>query len=253
MATLKSSFSTDRQTPHPVPCSPSPYNDRLPVHRPRQCRPKNIRRNPSPRPREATAALVARSLFPVEIGETVKSVEPKKVRRVSGQLLSTTFAQLADLLHSGVPLLRSLEVIQKQTSQPGLKQVLDEIHHQVEEGSTLADAMNRFPRIFNDMSISMIRAGGEGGFLEEALTRVAQFTEAQEDMKKRTLGRNGLSGLPVRGGLYRGYRADRVFRAPVRRPLRPAPRTQRTPGRDRLAPLVQRYPAACTAGGLPWS
>ena len=138
--------------------------------------------------REATAALIARSLFPVEIGETVKSVEPKKVRRVSGQLLSTTFAQLADLLHSGVPLLRSLEVIQKQTSQPGLKQILDEIHHQVEEGASLADAMNRFPRIFNDMSVSMIRAGGEGGFLEEALTRVAQFTEAQEDMKKRTLG-----------------------------------------------------------------
>ncbi|MGD0654290.1 MAG: type II secretion system F family protein [Thermoguttaceae bacterium] len=138
--------------------------------------------------REATAALVARSLFPVEIGESVKSIEPKKVRRVPGQLLSTTFAQMADLLHSGVPLLRSLEVIQKQTTHAGLNHILEEIHHQVEEGATLADAMNRFPRIFNDMSISMIRAGGEGGFLEEALSRVAQFTEAQEDMKKRTLG-----------------------------------------------------------------
>jgi type II secretory pathway component PulF len=142
----------------------------------------------APGRREATAALVARSLYPVEIGESIKTVEPKKIRRVSGQLLSTTFSQLADLLHSGVPLLRSLEVIQKQTSHAGLTQILDEIHHQVEEGSTLADAMNRFPRIFNDMSVSMIRAGGEGGFLEEALTRVAQFTEAQEDMKKRTLG-----------------------------------------------------------------
>jgi type II secretory pathway component PulF len=142
----------------------------------------------APGRREATAALVARSLFPVEIGESVKSVQPKKVRRVSGQLISTTFAQLADLLHSGVPLLRSLEVIKKQTSHAGLNHILDEIHHQVEEGSTLADAMNRFPRIFNDMAISMIRAGGEGGFLEEALTRVAQFTEAQEDMKNRTLG-----------------------------------------------------------------
>jgi len=138
--------------------------------------------------REATAALVARSLFPVEISETAKSIEPKRVRRVPGQLLSTTYAQLADLLHSGVPLLRSLEVIQKQTSHPGLNHILGEIHHQVEEGATLAEAMNRFPRIFNDMAINMVRAGGEGGFLEEALTRVAQFTEAQEDLKKRTLG-----------------------------------------------------------------
>jgi general secretion pathway protein F len=138
--------------------------------------------------REATAALVARSLFPVEIGETVKSIEPKKVRRVPGQLLSTTYGQMADLLHSGVPLLRSLEVIQKQTTHAGLRHILDEIHHHVEEGATLADAMSRFPRVFNDMSISMVRAGGEGGFLEEALSRVAQFTEAQEDMKKRTMG-----------------------------------------------------------------
>lgn len=138
--------------------------------------------------REATAALVARSLFPVEIGETVKSIEPKRVRRVPAQLLAATFAQLADLLKSGVPLLRSLEVIQKQTSHSGLNHILGEVHHQVEEGATLGDAMNRFPRIFNEMSISMVRAGGEGGFLEEALTRVAQFTEAQDDMKKRTLG-----------------------------------------------------------------
>jgi type II secretory pathway component PulF len=138
--------------------------------------------------REATAALVARSLFPVEINEAAKAVETKRVRRVPAQLLATTFGQLADLLKSGVPLLRSLEVIQKQTSHNGLKHILGEVHHAVEEGSTLAEALNRFPRIFSDMAVSMIRAGGEGGFLEEALTRVAQFTEAQEDMKKRTLG-----------------------------------------------------------------
>ncbi len=138
--------------------------------------------------REATSSLVARSLFPLEIGETVKSVEPKRVRRVPAQLLATTFGQLADLLKSGVPLLRGLEVIQRQTSHSGLNHILAEIHHLVEEGSTLADAMARFPRIFSDMAVSMVRAGGEGGFLEEALTRVAQFTEAQEDMKKRVLG-----------------------------------------------------------------
>jgi type II secretory pathway component PulF len=142
----------------------------------------------APGRREATAALVAKSLFPVEVGENVKAIEPKKVRRVSGQLLSTTFAQMADLLKSGVPLLKALEVIQKQTSHAGLNQILSEVHHHVEEGSTLAEALARYPRIFNDMAVSMIRAGGEGGFLEEALTRVAQFTEASEDMKKRTVG-----------------------------------------------------------------
>jgi general secretion pathway protein F/type IV pilus assembly protein PilC len=103
-------------------------------------------------------------------------------------LLSVTYSQLSDLLRSGVPLLRSLEVIRKQTSHAGMNQVLGEICHAVEEGSTLADALGRFPRIFGDMAVNMIRAGGEGGFLEEALTRVAEFTEASEDLKKRTIG-----------------------------------------------------------------
>ncbi len=138
--------------------------------------------------REATAALVVRSLFPVEINDAVRLAAPQQVRRVPAQLLAVTFSQLADLLRSGVPLLRALDVMQKQTSHSGLNQILGEVHHQVEEGATLAEAMGRFPRIFSEMAVSMVRAGGEGGFLEEALTRVAEFTESQEDLKKRTLG-----------------------------------------------------------------
>jgi general secretion pathway protein F/type IV pilus assembly protein PilC len=48
--------------------------------------------------------------------------------------------------------------------------------------------MSKFPRVFGEMATSMVRAGGEGGFLEEALSRVAEFTEAQDDLKKRTIG-----------------------------------------------------------------
>ena len=91
-------------------------------------------------------------------------------------------------LRSGVPLLRSLEVLRKQTSHAGLKSVLGEVHRQVEDGASLADAMGHFQAVFGEMAVSMVRAGGEGGFLEEALARVAEFTEAQDDLKKRTAG-----------------------------------------------------------------
>jgi general secretion pathway protein F/type IV pilus assembly protein PilC len=138
--------------------------------------------------REALAALSGRSLFPLEVQADAAVIEPRRVRRVPNQLLANTFGQMADLLHSGVPLLRSIEVIEKQSTHAGLAQVLGEVHHHVEDGETLAQAMNRFPRVFGEMAISMVRAGGEGGFLEEALARVAQFTEAQEDLKKRTIG-----------------------------------------------------------------
>jgi general secretion pathway protein F len=138
--------------------------------------------------REAATNLVAKSLFPLDVSEAGTVVETKSIRRVPAPLLAVTYSQLADLLRSGVPLLRALEVIRKQTSHAGMNQMLGEICHYVEEGATLADAFNHFPRVFGEMAVNMIRAGGEGGFLEEALTRVAEFTESSEDLKKRTLG-----------------------------------------------------------------
>ncbi len=138
--------------------------------------------------REAMAALAGQALFPIEIRPEAGAVDDRKVGRIPAQLLATTYGQLADLLQSGVPLLRALDVLQRQTSHVRLKHVLGQIQHQIEEGATLADAMSRYRRVFGDMVVSMVRAGGEGGFLEEALSRVAEFTEAQEDIRKRTLG-----------------------------------------------------------------
>ncbi|MHB8898363.1 MAG: type II secretion system F family protein [Thermoguttaceae bacterium] len=138
--------------------------------------------------REALANLAGRALFPLNVRAETVAATPSNVRRVPAQLRATMYAQMADLLRSGVPLLRSLAVLMRQTTHSGLKEVLGEVHRHVEDGSTLSEAMARYPRVFGEMSISMIRAGGEGGFLEEALTRVAEFTETQEDLRKRTTG-----------------------------------------------------------------
>jgi general secretion pathway protein F/type IV pilus assembly protein PilC len=138
--------------------------------------------------REAAAALAGKALFPVTMEDARPMGEPKKLRRVPAAQLAVVYGQMADLLRSGVPLLRALTVVENQTSQPGLKSILEDIRRQVEDGKTLADAMVRFQNVMGEMAVSMVRAGGEGGFLEEALTRVAQFTEGQDDLKKRTMG-----------------------------------------------------------------
>jgi len=138
--------------------------------------------------REAIAALSARGLFPIEVGADSADDDQKQVRRVPAQLMSVTYGQLSDLLGSGVPLLRALEVIQKQTSHKGLSRVLGQVRHSVEDGASLSEAMEPFPRVFGEMATSMVRAGSEGGFLEEALLRVADFTETQDDLKKRVVG-----------------------------------------------------------------
>jgi len=138
--------------------------------------------------REALNMLSGRSLFPLSVTAGSVSTSDLARKRVKGQVMAMTYSQLSSLLKSGVPLLRSLRIIQEQTSDKTLKAILDEIHLKVEDGRSFADAMTGYPRAFSDMAVNMARAGSEGGFLEEALERVARFTEQQEDLKSETIG-----------------------------------------------------------------
>jgi general secretion pathway protein F/type IV pilus assembly protein PilC len=138
--------------------------------------------------RDAVAALTGRSLFPLEVAADQPARQFGLRRRVSAQVMVTTYGQLAALLRSGVPLLRSLDVIRNQTSRRTLAEVLEDVHDRVKDGASLADAMSHHRSVFGEMAVNMVRAGGEGGFLEDALDRVALFAERQEDLKSRTMG-----------------------------------------------------------------
>ena len=137
---------------------------------------------------EAAASLSAGGLFPLTLMPQLQQTVSGKVRRVGAQTMAAFYSQLADLLHGGVPLLRSIKILQDQTSNPNLKFVLDQVYHRIEEGETLAEVMGRFPVVFGEMGIQMVRAGSEGGFLEESLIHVAKYTEAQDDLKGRITG-----------------------------------------------------------------
>lgn len=139
---------------------------------------------------EAVNALSGRSLFPTRIALAETEVRQKAAvgKRVGGRQIAAVFSQLADLLASGVPLLKSLEILETQSSKPAVTGVLQDVRQQVADGTRLADAMRRHPKVFNELALSMVRAGEEGGFLEEALKRVAIFTEHQEDLKGRVVG-----------------------------------------------------------------
>ena len=135
------------------------------------------------------AMLDARGLFPVHIAQNKGTAHGKRGGlAVKSRVMAAFFAQLADLLHSGVPLLRSLELLERQSSQPHLTSVLREVRAKVADGTSLADAMAQFPNAFNELAVSMVRAGQEGGFLEDVLKRVAEFTEHQEDLKSKVIG-----------------------------------------------------------------
>lgn len=139
---------------------------------------------------DAVNNLASKALFPVKIGlaqtETVKRRQAGK--RVGPTHLATFYAQLGDLLHSGVPLLRSLEILERQTNKAALAMVLQQVREDVADGTRLGEALRSHPRIFSELAVSMVRAGEEGGFLEDVLKRIAQFTEQQEELKGRVVG-----------------------------------------------------------------
>ena len=139
--------------------------------------------------RDVATILSERSLFPVHVAPVAAKGGGITFggKKVNGQTMSVFYSQLASLLRAGVPMIRSLNVLSEQSSSPVLKEVVHEIRGKVEDGEPLGDAMARYPRIFSEMGCNMVRAGSEGGFLEDALNRVGTFTELQEDLKGRTI------------------------------------------------------------------
>lgn len=139
--------------------------------------------------REAAGMLEGRGLFPVKIAlARASQSEGRFFGGVKRRHLSTLYSQLADLMHSGVPLMRSLELLERQALTPQLEAVIRDVRMKVADGTTLADAMGSHPRVFDELAVSMVRAGQEGGFLEDVLKRTAQFVENQEDLKGKVVG-----------------------------------------------------------------
>jgi general secretion pathway protein F/type IV pilus assembly protein PilC len=139
---------------------------------------------------EALAELAGRSLFPLQLAlaPEAASQRRKRTRRVRPKHLAITYSQLADLLRAGVPLLRSLELLEHKTTHSGLRVVLESVRGDVAEGTRLAEAMHKHPRVFSDLAVSMVRAGEEGAFVEDVLKRIADFTDHQEMLKSRVTG-----------------------------------------------------------------
>jgi general secretion pathway protein F len=139
---------------------------------------------------EVISTLSTRELFPlkIELAESARADDRLRGRRVKARDLATFYSQLSDLLRSGVPLLRSLELLQRQSRNKVLKVVLQEVRDDVADGTRLAEALRQHTNVFSELAVSMVRAGEEGSFLEDVLRRIADFTEHQEDLKGRVVG-----------------------------------------------------------------
>lgn len=95
---------------------------------------------------------------------------------------------LATMIQAGLPLSRALQIFLKQTQNPKLREVLRSIIEDINKGMSLSDAMEKFPKIFPAVMISMIRAGEESGGMVEALNTVGGQMEKTYTLKKKVKG-----------------------------------------------------------------
>ncbi len=141
--------------------------------------------------RSVAGKLQAMGYFPIAVSESVTvQQEPGAARRSkSTRIRSRDIAlftrQLSDLLTSGLPLLRALNTLLKQSESAGLHRVTEDLRNVVQGGGSLADAVAKHPRLFRPIYVGMVKAGEAGGILEATLARLAEFQERDADLRAR--------------------------------------------------------------------
>lgn len=93
--------------------------------------------------------------------------------------------QLSTMISAGVPIARGLVTLQESATSPYFKEVLGKITKDIEGGTQLGDAFAKYPNVFDEVYVNMVRAGEEGGILDEILKRLALQVEQNASIKKR--------------------------------------------------------------------
>ena len=131
--------------------------------------------------------LRQQSIIPTKIrskGKEIHFALPFK-KKVKQRAVAVFTRQLATMIDAGLPLVQSLDILSSQQDNKTFKGIIREIREEVEKGSTFAGALRRHPATFNELYTNLVVAGEEGGILDNILTRLANYIEKAEALKKK--------------------------------------------------------------------
>ena len=107
---------------------------------------------------------------------------------VNQKSLVTFTRQFSTLQDAGLPVLRSLKILEGQMKPGALKNCLMDVVDDIESGQTLSEALSKHPKAFDRLYVNMVRAGEAGGALEVILSRLAEFKEKAQSLARRVKG-----------------------------------------------------------------
>ena len=150
---------------------------------------------------EAQQLIRQKGFFVTKIGERAKGAKKKgaaakkggrnrkkksfTIGKISTKHLCTFTRQLSTLQDAGLPILRSLKILEGQCKPGVLKNSLGDVVEDIESGQTLSEAFSKHPKAFDRLYCNMIKAGEAGGALEAILQRLADFKEKAQTLKRR--------------------------------------------------------------------
>lgn len=146
---------------------------------------------------EAQATIRSMGYFVTKISvqRSDKKSATKNARRktfalggAGGKKMVTFTRQLSILQDAGLPILRSLKILEQQSRPGALKNALIDVCDEIEGGSTLSEALGKSPKVFDRLYVNMIKAGEAGGSLEVILNRLAEFKERTQSLKTKVIG-----------------------------------------------------------------
>lgn len=140
--------------------------------------------------RAARTKLKKDNIFVVDIrdkkkGDIRKTKGPRSTKNVGVKELALMTRQLATLIKANIPLVDALTAVSEQVENPTLSEAIADCKNMVNEGSTLYKSLAKYPNIFSNIYISMVEAGEMSGSLDVILMRLAEFTEAQADLRAK--------------------------------------------------------------------
>ncbi len=121
---------------------------------------------------------------PKDLFANVAFMQPK----VTNKDLVVFTRQFSTMIDAGLPLVQGLNILAEQADNPKFKSILKQITKDVEGGSTLAEAMKKHPKVFNELFVNLIAAGEVGGILDTILQRLATFIEKAAELKSKIKG-----------------------------------------------------------------
>ena len=133
----------------------------------------------------AAAALRNKGLTVLDLNEVKSGLMQFQIGgSIKAKDLTVFSRQFATMVNSGLSMLRCLYVLEEQTPNKKFAKVIGEIRADVEAGISLSDSLEKHPRVFNRLYVSMVRAGELGGILDEVLNRVAEQLEKEDSIRR---------------------------------------------------------------------